>query len=71
MQLKRITKYLEVMANDGRSVESYGTVTSTSASNSSLTIDHVVQSAALSELVILAASSLGGKIQIHKKLGSS
>jgi hypothetical protein len=71
MQLKRLTKYLEVVADDGRSATSYGTATSTSASNSSLTVDPVAQSAALSELVISAASSLGGKFQIDKQLASS
>jgi hypothetical protein len=29
MQLKRLTKYLEVVANDGRSVARYGTATYT------------------------------------------
>lgn len=64
-------KYLEVVADDGRSATSYGTATSTSASNSSPTVDPIAQSATLSELVISVVSSLGGKFQIDKQLASS
>jgi hypothetical protein len=64
-------KYLEVVADDGRYATSYGTATSTSTSNAFLTIDLIAQYATLSELVISATPSLGGKIQIDKQLASS
>ena len=64
MQLKKLTTYLEVVAEDGRSVTSYGIATSTSSFNSSLTVDLVSQSASLSELVISAAPSLGKKFKL-------
>jgi len=50
----------------GRSISSYGIVTPTSASNSDRTVDLIVKSMALFELVVLAAPSLGGKFQIDK-----
>lgn len=71
MQLKRLTKYPEVKVDDGRSATSYGIVTSTSTSNSALTVDPVAQSAALSELVVSAMPSLGGKFQIDTQLATS
>jgi hypothetical protein len=67
MQLKILTKYLEVLVDDERSAVSYGTTTSTSVSKSSLTVDLVVQSATFSALVISVASRLGGEIQIDKQ----
>jgi hypothetical protein len=64
-------KYLEVMADDGIFVESYGIVTSTSASNSSQIVDPIAQSTASSELVVSTTPRLGGKFQIDKQLATS
>ena len=55
------------MIDDGISAARYGTATSTST----LTVDLVAQSVALSELVVSATPSLGGKFQIDKQLATS